>query len=48
MVMNFVSYKLCKLFMCLMHFQITFVHKPFSAIYIFPPFIPILLSLFKR
>jgi hypothetical protein len=38
MVMNFVSYKLCKLFVCLMRFQMFFV-----CIYHFPQFTPLLL-----
>jgi hypothetical protein len=42
MVMNFVSYKLCKLFVCLMRFQMFFV-----CIYNFPQFTPLLLRPWK-
>jgi hypothetical protein len=42
MVMNFISYKLCKLFVRLMRFQ-----KLFVCINHFPQFTPFLLDLFK-
>jgi hypothetical protein len=43
MAVNFVSYKLCKLFVCVMSFQMFFV-----CINHFPQFTSFLLDLFKR